>query len=120
MGIINLDAVPQTHKGQFHNGWYKHPSGVYFSPLAMAKHRMSGNPPAQFTYSRWCHGGWYVHETIWPNGGCGCVSRNYPDRKWRIACDPRPFEQQPTFRTRDQAARAEWLFVRSLVQASNW
>jgi hypothetical protein len=68
----------------------------------------------KFTYSRWRHGGWYVHPTRWPNGGCGCVSNNYEDRKWRIACDPRPFEQQPTFRTRDEAAQAELEFTEKL------
>jgi hypothetical protein len=69
------------------------------------------NPPTVFDYSRWRHGGWYVHNVRYPSGACGCVSRNYADRKWRIACDPRPFEQQPTFRSRDEAARAEWLLV---------
>jgi hypothetical protein len=44
--------------------------------------------------------------------GC-CVSRNYPDRKWRIVCDPRPFEERPTFRTRTEAAVAEWLLTQA-------
>ena len=61
-----------------------------------------------FTYSRWRHGGWYVDNIVYRSGACGCVSRNYPDRKWRIVCDPRPFEQRPTFNTRDDAAMAEW------------
>jgi hypothetical protein len=61
-----------------------------------------------FTYSPWRHGGWYVHDVRYPNGACGCVSRNYEDRKWRIVCDPRPFDERPTFKTRDEAARAEW------------
>lgn len=43
--------------------------------------------------------------------GAACVSRNYPDRKWRIVCDPRPFEQQPTFKSRDEAAAAEWVLA---------
>jgi hypothetical protein len=64
--------------------------------------------PAKFTYTPWRHGGWYVSNVIYPSGACGCVSRNYPDKKWRIVCHPLPFEQQPTFRTRDDAARAEW------------
>jgi len=85
---IDFTTIPDTHKGDLRNGWYRHPSGLYLSPLAIAKHRMAGHPPTQFTYDRWRHGGWYVHETMWPNGGCGCVSRNYTDRKWRIACDP--------------------------------
>ena len=117
---IDLTTIPDTHKGDLRNGWYRHPSGLYLSPLAIAKHRMGGHPPTQFTYDRWRHGGWYVHETMWPNGGCGCVSRNHPDRKWRIACDPRPFEQQPTFATRDAAARGEWLFVQAMVQHTDW
>ena len=44
-------------------------------------------------------------DAIYASGACGCVSRNYPDRKWRIVCDPR--DEQPTFRSRDQAAAAE-------------
>ncbi|MBW4025584.1 MAG: hypothetical protein HIU92_21140 [Proteobacteria bacterium] len=68
----------------------------------------------RFTYSPWRHGGWYVHGIRYPNGGIGCVSRNYADRKWRIACDPRPFEQRPTFKTREQAAMAEWELVQTL------
>ncbi len=42
--------------------------------------------------------------------GCGCVSRNYPDRKWRIACDPRPGDH--TYKTRDEAAAAELELMR--------
>jgi hypothetical protein len=69
--------------------------------------------PASFEYERWRHGGWYVVNVRYPSGAVGCVSRNYPDRKWRIACDPRPFEERPTFHTRDEAARAEWEGIRS-------
>ncbi|MCK1577824.1 hypothetical protein [Bradyrhizobium sp. 174] len=72
-------------------------------------------PPPEFTYERWRHGGWYVYPTRWPNGGCGCVSNNYEDKKWRIACDPRPFEEQPTFKTRAEAGLAEWHFVQTLA-----
>jgi len=68
---------------------------------------------AQFTYSRWRHGGWYVHEVRYPSGAIGCVSRNYPDGKWRIACDERP--DSPTFPSRDAAARAEF----ELAQATH-
>jgi hypothetical protein len=118
---IDLGVIPDSHKGEFRSGWYRHiGSGLFISPLAMAKHRMTGVPPAEFTYDRWRHGGWYVQEITWPNGGCGCVSRNFGDRKWRIVCDPRPFEVQPTFRTRDDAARGEWLFVKGLVEAASW
>lgn len=63
--------------------------------------------PSEFTYERWRHGGWYVTNIQYPSGAIGCVSRNYPDHKWRIACDPRPFDQQPTFSDRDAAARGE-------------
>lgn len=64
--------------------------------------------PATFTYSPWRHGGWYVHDVRDPSGACGCVSRNYQDRKWRIVCDPRLFGERPTFKTRDEAAEAAW------------
>lgn len=59
------------------------------------------------SYSPWRHGGWYVDNLRYPSGAVGCVSRNYEDKKWRIACDPRPFEEQQTFKNRDEAARAE-------------
>lgn len=67
---------------------------------------MSSAP--QFSYSRWRHGGWYVHGILYPSGAVGCVSRNYADQRWRIVCDPRPFEARPTFRSRGDAALAEW------------
>lgn len=58
-------------------------------------------------YERWRHGGWYVVNVRYPRGAVGCVSRNYPDKKWRIVCDPRGFDLAPTFPSRDAAARAE-------------
>jgi hypothetical protein len=58
-----------------------------------------------FEYSKWRHGGWYVLNVRYPSGAVGCVSRNYPDRKWRIACDRRPDDH--TYPNRDAAARAE-------------
>ncbi len=68
-------------------------------------------------FSRWRHGGWYVSNTRYPNGGCGCVSRNYEDGKWRIVCDSRRKnlheEGDFTYPSRDAAARAE----RDLVAA---
>ncbi len=73
----------------------------------------------KFTYSRWRHGGWYVHGVRYPNGAIGCVSRNYPDGKWRIVCDPRPFEKRPTFQTRDAAAMAERRLAQAEVLESN-
>jgi hypothetical protein len=72
----------------------------------------SVNPPCAFTYERWRHGGWYVFEVRYPSGAVGCVSRNYADRKWRIACDPR--DTPPTFRNRTEAAKAEYRLVREM------
>ncbi len=74
----------------------------------------------EFSYDPWRHGGWYVGGAgmRYPNGGCGCVSRNYADGKWRIACDPRPFAEQPTFPNRDAAARAERELIAQLVKAA--
>jgi len=66
-----------------------------------------------FAYSPWRRGGWRVDNIRWPNGGCGCVSRNYEDRKWRIVCDPRPFETQPTFKARAAAALGEWRLIQA-------
>ncbi|MER7331709.1 MULTISPECIES: hypothetical protein [unclassified Micromonospora] len=68
------------------------------------------------TYSPWRHGGWYVTNVRYPSGASGCVSRNYPDRKWRIVCDSRPFEQAPTFPNRDAAARAERDLIRAAAE----
>lgn len=69
-------------------------------------------------YSKWRHGGWYVHNVRYPSGACGCVSNNYPDKKWRIACDDRRTELgQPgdfTFKSRDEAARAEHELVKTM------
>ena len=58
-------------------------------------------------FSRWRHGGWYVDNLQYPSGAIGCVSNNYPDKKWRIVCDPRPFAEQPTFANRVAAAHGE-------------
>jgi len=62
-------------------------------------------------YSRWRHGGWYVNNVRHKSGACGCVSNNYDDKKWRIVCG----DENLTFSTRDEAARAEKL----LADASN-
>ena len=69
---------------------------------------------SKFHYSAWRHGGWYVDNVRYKSGAVGCVSRNYKDGKWRIVCDPRPFEEQPTFKSRDAAAAAE----RQLIEES--
>lgn len=71
-------------------------------------HLLNETPPKSFSYSSWRHGGWYVNNVEYPSGAIGCVSRNYDDGKWRIACDGRQFEKRPTFANRDEAARAEW------------
>ena len=69
----------------------------------------------QFTYDRWRHGGWYVGGVRYPSGAVGCVSSNYHDRKWRIACDSRRLNlNEPgdfTFGSRDLAARAEQILA---------
>lgn len=63
------------------------------------------------SYDRWRHGGWYVTNVHYPSGAVGCVSRNYPDRKWRVVCQ----EHLGTFPNRDAAARAEKAFAESLT-----
>jgi Ni,Fe-hydrogenase I small subunit len=57
-------------------------------------------------YERWRHGGWYVSNINYPQGCVGCVSNNYPDKKWRIVSDERF-----TFSSRDDAAKAEAMIV---------
>ena len=72
--------------------------------------------PAQFTYTKWRHGGWYVQEVRYPNGAVGCVSRNFPDKKWRIVCHPESGSpQEPTFTSRDAAALAEFVLAADQV-----
>lgn len=85
--------------------------------LAALKSIRDRAPPTSFSYLRWRHGGWSVSNVRYPNGASGCVSNNYHDRKWRIACDPRPFERQPTFRNRDEAALAEWHLIQREMAA---
>lgn len=69
------------------------------------------------TFSKWRHGGWYVTNVRYASGAIGCVSNNYPDRKWRIACDNRRTdlggEGDYTFPTRDAAARAEYALAKA-------
>ena len=70
----------------------------------------------QHSYARWRHGGWYVEDVIYPSGAVGCVSRNYLDRKWRIACDDRPDAYELfTYPNRTAAADAEAAIVAALV-----
>jgi hypothetical protein len=71
------------------------------------------DPDFEPEYEPWRHGGWYVYGVRHKNGGVGCVSRNYPDRKWRIVCDSRGHDH--TYRSRDEAARAEYALTRAGV-----
>jgi hypothetical protein len=78
-----------------------------------------GNQEWTPVFSRWRHGGWYVNNVKYPNGACGCVSNNYPDKKWRITCDDRRKELgEPgafTFKSRDAAARAEFELANAMT-----
>jgi hypothetical protein len=65
-------------------------------------------------FERWRDGGWYVANIRYPSGACGCVSNNYTDKKWRIACLDR---HDLVFSTRHDAATAEMLFVGTLHAA---
>lgn len=67
-------------------------------------------------YDRWRHGGWYVTNIHYPSGAVGCVSNNYADKKWRIACIDQNLAF--AFSTRDDAAKAEALYVAMLIQAA--
>lgn len=66
---------------------------------------LNTEPAADWTpiFNPWRHGGWYVSNVRYPSGAVGCVSRNYPDRKWRVVCSG----ESATYPTRDAAARAE-------------
>jgi hypothetical protein len=66
-----------------------------------------GSGPWVPQYESWRHGGWYVTNLRRVSGAVGCVSRNYPDRKWRIVCDDRPNAHSFTYASRDAAAYAE-------------
>lgn len=89
----------------------------------MATHSIvrTGNKELTFMYTKWRHGGWYTNVR-YPSGACGCVSRNYPDKKWRIVCDPRRKgnlneEGDFTYKTRDEAALAEYELVEEMKAA---
>ena len=67
-------------------------------------------------YDKWRHGGWYVDNIRYPAGYTGCVSRNFSDRKWRII-NENTFpgsSNDVTYRTRDEAARAEYAIIEAL------
>lgn len=61
-------------------------------------------------YERWRHGGWYVTNCTYPSGAIGCVSNNYPDKKWRIVSGT----EDVTFPSRDAAAKAEYFAIQML------
>lgn len=66
-------------------------------------------------FSRYRHGGWY--STVrYPTGASVCVSRNYPDGKWRIVCDRRQWnpgkQGDITFPNRVAATRAEYVLTK--------
>lgn len=67
-------------------------------------------------FSSWRHGGWYVNNARYPSGAVGCVSNKFVDRRWRVVCDPRRGGLGETgdftFKSRDEAARAERELVR--------
>jgi hypothetical protein len=73
------------------------------------RQRMASIPDWHPEYEPWRHGGWYVTNICYPSGAVGCVSRNYPDRKWRIV-DQNHVPGSPedvTYKSRDEAAYAE-------------
>lgn len=72
------------------------------------------------SYSKWRHGGWYVNNVRYPSGAIGCISKNFPDGKWRVVCHPLPFDEQPTYKSRDDAARAERELSQSPEALARW
>lgn len=107
---LALQRVPIQRKNRMQN--------TAINPTRPLQSTAKGTSPVRWSYEPWRHGGWYVHNTRYPNGGCGCVSRNYPDKKWRIVCDPRRKNlNEPgdfTFRSRDLAAQAEFDLVEQM------
>lgn len=77
-------------------------------------------------FSRWRHGGWYVSNVCHLGGACGCVSNNYPDKKWRIVDDPHRNELGAagdfTFPSRHAAAVAEYEMAAAEIaeELRNW
>jgi hypothetical protein len=67
------------------------------------------DPDWEPEYGRW-HGDWAILNLVYPTGGCGNVSREYADGRWRITAEA---EAGPvlhgvrSFRRRELAARAE-------------
>lgn len=61
-----------------------------------------------FGFTPYRHGGWYT-TVRYPSRANGCVSRDYPDGKWRIVCDRR--SDDITYPTREAATRAEYVLA---------
>jgi hypothetical protein len=43
------------------------PQRAVYEPAGVAKQRVTGEPPKSLIYEPWRHGGWYVHEIVWPH-----------------------------------------------------
>lgn len=65
----------------------------------------------RFTYTKWRHGGWYVHGVRYPSGAIGCVAK-LDNGRWCIACDARPGDLV-TYATREAAAAAEYALAQA-------
>lgn len=63
---------------------------------------------------RWRHGGWYVENVRYPNGGVGCVTNNTVfDKHWHMACSE---FVEIGFSTRSDAAKAEYIYTTMLAR----
>jgi hypothetical protein len=109
----------QTTVMEAHVGFRKESASWIFTNYFDQTAALSDDSTWEPAFSPWRHGGWYVSNNRFPNGSSGCVSNNFRDGKWRIVCDNRRTElDQPgdyTFKTRDEAARAERSIIRQLV-----
>lgn len=127
--ILEEQAIKMAvarHAGEPGQGWreegitYDEWSARVNGPRIAASRRRLRETAAQGrwtpTFERWRHGGWYVTNLTYPSGAVGCVSNNYPDKKWRIVCvgaTPGSTEDV-TYRTRAEAAYAELALVLAL------
>lgn len=89
---------------------------MYGDDLKWGRYRALNDPSWKPAYSRWRHGGSYVDNLYRPSGAVGCIAsaRHTVDGLFRIACDPRPEDQQVGYRTREEAAYAEREMVLSM------
>lgn len=111
---VNMQTVKETDQQLFDYivaQFQEMPSFMLIHEFAVNEARRITMPPTGLSYSKWRHGGWYVHAVRYPSGACGCVSNNYVDEKWRIVEDDRRVglneEGDFSFKTRDMAAIAE-------------